>query len=119
MSTRFTRAIVRKPGPTFAAGLTTAAEGAPELAKALGQHDRYCEALGRCGVSITTVPTDDRYPDGTFVEDTAVIAGQMAIVTWPGAWRNRADMDSPRFSTKSSWPAAGVSALPISPVSPG
>jgi dimethylargininase len=85
MSIQFTRAVVRKPGPTFAAGLTTAAAGPPELPKALGQHDRYCEALERCGVSVATVATDDRYPDGTFVEDTAVVAGRMAVVTWPGA----------------------------------
>jgi dimethylargininase len=94
MSTRFTRAIVRKPGQTFAAGLTTAAAGAPDLAKALGQHDRYCEALGRCGVSITAVPTDDRYPDGTFVEDTAVISGRMAVVTWPGAPTRQGEITS-------------------------
>jgi dimethylargininase len=94
MSIRFTRAIVRKPGQTFAAGLTTASAGPPELAKALGQHDRYCEALSRCGLSITSVSTDDLYPDGTFVEDTAVIAGPMAVVTWPGAPTRQGEITS-------------------------
>ncbi|HEY0340032.1 MAG TPA: arginine deiminase family protein [Steroidobacteraceae bacterium] len=94
MSIRFTRALVRKPGPTFAAGLTTAGEGAPDLAKALEQHERYCEALGRCGVAVTTAATDDRYPDGTFVEDTAVISGRMAVVTWPGAPTRQGEIGS-------------------------
>jgi dimethylargininase len=85
MNIPFTRAVVRRPGVTFAAGLTTAAAGAPDLAKALRQHDLYCEALRRCGLSVLIAPTDDQYPDGTFVEDTAVIAGRMAVVTWPGA----------------------------------
>jgi dimethylargininase len=85
MSTRFTRAIVRKPGANFAAGLTTAAAGPPNLVTALGQHDSYCDALRRCGLTVLTLPADDRYPDGTFVEDTAVISGHMAVVTWPGA----------------------------------
>ena len=85
MNTQFTRAVVRKPGATYADGLTTAAAGAPELAKALRQHDLYSEALRRCGLSVFTTQTDDRYPDGTFVEDTAVISGRMAIVTRPGA----------------------------------
>jgi dimethylargininase len=94
MSTRFTRALVRKPGATFAAGLTTASAGAPDVAQALGQHDRYCEALRRCGLSVLTAPTDDRYPDGTFVEDTAVIAGRMAVVTWPGAPTRQGEITS-------------------------
>ncbi len=85
MSSHFTRALVRRPGVTFAAGLTTATECPPDLAEALRQHDRYCDTLRRCGLSVMTAVADDRYPDGTFVEDTAVISGRMAVVTWPGA----------------------------------
>jgi dimethylargininase len=40
------------------------------------------------------VPTDDRYPDGTFVEDTAVISGKMAVVTWPGAPTRQGEITS-------------------------
>jgi dimethylargininase len=94
MSTQFTRAIVRKPGASFADGLTTATEGAPDIAAALRQHDRYCDALLRCGLSVLTTATDDRYPDGTFVEDTAVISGRMAVVTWPGAPSRQGEITS-------------------------
>jgi dimethylargininase len=94
MSTRFTRALVRKPGATFSDGLTTAAAGAPDLAAALRQHDRYGDALRRCGLSVLTTATDDRYPDGTFVEDTAVISGRMAVVTRPGAPTRQGEITS-------------------------
>jgi dimethylargininase len=94
MNTRFTRAIVRKPGATYADGLTTAAAGAPELARALRQHDLYSDALRHCGLSVLTAETDDRYPDGTFVEDTAVISGRMAVVTWPGAPTRQGEITS-------------------------
>jgi dimethylargininase len=94
MNIRFTRAVVRRPGVTFVDGLTTAGAGAPDLAKALRQHDLYCEALRRCGLSVAVAATDDRYPDGTFVEDTAVIAGRMAIVTWPGAPTRQGEITS-------------------------
>jgi len=94
MNTRFTRALVRKPGVSFADGLTTATAGAPDLAEALRQHDLYCDALRRCGLSVLTTATDDRYPDGTFVEDTAVISGRMAIVTWPGAPTRQGEITS-------------------------
>ena len=94
MNTQFTRAIVRKPGTTYADGLTTASAGPPELAKALRQHDLYSDALRRCGLTVTIAETDDRYPDGTFVEDTAVISGRMAVVTWPGAPTRQGEITS-------------------------
>ena len=81
----FRHAIVRPPGATYAQGLTSSGEGAPDLARALEQHRLYCEALESCGLSLHPAPTDDACPDGTFVEDTAVIAGQMAVITRPGA----------------------------------
>jgi len=97
MDNRFSRAIVRRPGVTFADGLTTAAAGAPDLVNALRQHDLYCEALRRCGLSVLIAATDERYPDGTFVEDTAVIAGRMAVVTWPGAPTREGEITQPHL----------------------
>ena len=85
MSTRFTRALLRLPGENFAAGITTSAEGAPVLARTLEQHRRYAAALEACGLATTTLPADPRYPDGTFVEDTAIVTAKGAIITRPGA----------------------------------
>ena len=81
----FRHAIVRPPGATFAAGLTTATLGAPDLARTRAQHEAYCEALLECGLALTWLPADDRYPDSTFVEDTAVLTPHAAILTRPGA----------------------------------
>lgn len=81
----FTQAIVRVPGANFAQGLTSSRSGAPELARALHQHERYCDALRTCGLKITTLGADARFPDGTFVEDTAVIITPAVITTRPGA----------------------------------
>ncbi len=85
MSTRFTRALLRLPGDNFADGLTCSSEGAPLLTRALEQHRRYALALEACGLATTTLPADPRYPDGTFVEDTAIVTARGAIVTRPGA----------------------------------
>jgi len=81
----FTRAIVRPPGASYAAGLTSSTEGVPDLGRAIAQHHEYCNALRECGLSVHALQPDERYPDGTFVEDTAVISGAMAVVTRPGA----------------------------------
>jgi dimethylargininase len=91
---RFTRAIVRRPAPTFAAGLTSAGEGPPDLARALEQHRAYCEALAALGLELTELATDAAYPDGTFVEDTAIVTGRGAIITRPGAPSRSGEVDS-------------------------
>ncbi len=85
MSTRFSHALLRLPGGNFAAGITSSAEGAPVLARALEQHRRYAAALEACGLRTTTLPADPRYPDGTFVEDTAIVTAKGAVITRPGA----------------------------------
>jgi len=81
----FRYAIVRKPAATFTNGLTTANLGKPEMSSVLHQHTAYCEALKQCGLTLTTLEADDRYPDSTFVEDTAVLTNKSAIITNPGA----------------------------------
>jgi dimethylargininase len=85
-STRFTRAVVRIPGSNFSQGLTTATfQSGPDFGKALEQHTAYCDALRVCGVEVTVMPPDKNHPDGTFVEDTFVIADGVAVATRPGA----------------------------------
>jgi dimethylargininase len=83
--TRFKHAIVRLPGENFADGLTREDLGAPSLPRALEQHAAYCQALRDCGLTLTTLPADPSHPDGTFVEDTAVLLPEGAILTRPGA----------------------------------
>jgi dimethylargininase len=82
---RFTRAIVRPPGDTFAAGITSSGLGPPELALALEQHDTYCRTLERLGLPVIRLAPDPRFPDSTFVEDAAIVTTRSAILTRPGA----------------------------------
>ena len=81
----FTRAIVRPPALNFAQGLTSVDLGKPDHARALEQHARYCTALEQCGLTLTHLPADARFPDSTFVEDTAIVTDRCAILTRPGA----------------------------------
>ncbi len=81
----FNRAIVRPPARNFAAGLSSSAEGAPDVDRALEQHSLYVDALRDCGLEVTCLPPDEAHPDATFVEDTAVLTARGAILTRPGA----------------------------------
>lgn len=85
MGNQFTRAIVCPPAATFADGLTTVSLGTPILEKAIEQHRVYCDALEAAGLEIIALEPDDQYPDSTFVEDTAVLTPNWAVVTRPGA----------------------------------
>ena len=81
----FTRALVRPPAASFADGITSSGLGPPDLGVALQQHDAYCRSLKRLGLSLVSLPPDPRFPDSTFVEDTAIVTGRGAILTRPGA----------------------------------
>jgi len=60
-------------------------QAGPDIRVALEQHAAYCRALAACGLEVTVMAADAAYPDGTFVEDTFVIAERVAIATRPGA----------------------------------
>lgn len=101
----FQRAIVRPPGPNFAAGLTTADLGAPDYARALQQHKQYCAALERCGLTLTRLPIDENHPDSTFVEDTAILTAHCAILTRPGAPSRAGEVAAMREALTEFFPA--------------
>jgi dimethylargininase len=81
----FHNAIVRKPSPNLVHGLTTADLGKPDYKLACLQHQKYVEALEVCGLSITVLDSDNDHPDSVFVEDTALLTPNLAIVLNPGA----------------------------------
>ena len=90
------RAIVRIPGSNFADGLTTVNLGRPHYDRVLSQHARYCDALRECGLELTILDPDSRHPDSTFVEDTAILTPQAAILTRPGAATREGEVDAIR-----------------------
>ena len=87
----FTHAIARKPSGNFAQGLTTSTEGPPDHQKALAQHAEYCTALEGAGLFLTVLDPDPHHPDSAFVEDVAVLAGETAVITRPGAKSRRGE----------------------------
>lgn len=90
----FKNAIVRRPGRSLVHGITSAPElGTPVYEKALEQHDAYIKALEKTGVEVTVLPALEDYPDSCFVEDTAVITPNVAVISNPGAETRREEAD--------------------------
>lgn len=81
----FTRAVIRPPAANFDRGLTRVDAGKPDFVLALEQHEAYCRALAECGLRLTRLVADERHPDSTFVEDTAVLTPRGAVICRPGA----------------------------------
>ena len=90
----FSHAITRRPGPDLARGLTTADLGPPDSSRALVQHTAYVAALRDLGLAVTELPALPGHADACFVEDTAVVVPELAVVTRPGAPSRRGETAS-------------------------
>jgi len=78
----------------MAAGITTSRLGQPDYEKALVQFDAYVKTLEDCGVSVIVLDSLAGYPDAHFVEDTAVIVPEVAVITHPGAASRQGEVSS-------------------------
>lgn len=58
------------------------------------EHAEYVRALAELGCRIVHLPALDDLPDSVFVEDTAVVMDELAILTRPGAESRRAEVDT-------------------------
>ena len=79
------RAIVRQPSEALSrCALTFLDRRVIDFQKALGQHRAYVEALSDLGVLVTVLAPEAGLPDAVFVEDTAIVLDECAVVTRPG-----------------------------------
>ncbi|XP_034563454.1 N(G),N(G)-dimethylarginine dimethylaminohydrolase 1 isoform X2 [Notolabrus celidotus] len=99
----YTHAIVRGIPASLAkeALRTSQAEVEVDLAKAQREHEAYVEVLGtRLGLEVVELPADEALPDCVFVEDAAVVCGDTALITRPGAESRRREAESMKEALK-------------------
>jgi len=65
-----------------------------DVALAREQHRAYEQVLGDLGCRIETLPEEPELPDSVFVEDTAIVLEDVAVITRPGAQSRRAETAS-------------------------
>lgn len=65
-----------------------------DVARAREQHAAYEACLASLGCGMRRIPADDRYPDAVFIEDTAIVLHELAILTRPGAESRRGEVDA-------------------------
>jgi dimethylargininase len=65
-----------------------------DLALARRQHAAYEQALRDAGCEVRQLPEQPDQPDSVFVEDTAIVLDEVAVVTRPGAPSRRGETES-------------------------
>jgi dimethylargininase len=71
--------------------LTHLAREPIDVERATKQHRAYERALASLGCEVRHLPDEPELPDSVFVEDTAVIVDELAVITRPGAASRRAE----------------------------
>ncbi len=79
-------AITRDVSPRFNECEITHIDRTPiDVQVAQSQHHEYVQALKELGYAVLELPAEADLPDSVFVEDTAVILPEVALITKPGA----------------------------------
>lgn len=88
-------ALTRSVPPSFGnCELTHLKRETIDLERAAEQHAIYEKSLVALGCMIQRLPSLPDLPDSVFVEDTAVVLPELAIITRPGAASRRAEVTS-------------------------
>lgn len=65
-----------------------------DLERAAQQHAAYRSHLSDLGLAVQVLPEEPDLPDSVFVEDTAVVLDELAVLTRPGAPSRRPEVES-------------------------
>jgi dimethylargininase len=88
-------AVTRRPSERLAdCELTHLVREPIDILRALDQHAAYRHCLEQLGCRVVDLPADPEYPDGVFVEDTALVLDEVAILARPGAPARRGEVSA-------------------------
>jgi dimethylargininase len=88
-------AVTRAVSPTIAnCELTHRARDPIHVARAEAEHACYEETLRSLGATVVRAPAEPTLPDAVFVEDTALVLDEVAVITRPGAPTRRPETES-------------------------
>ena len=88
-------ALTRAVPPSLAECELTHLEREPiDVGRAAQQHMQYEKALASLGCTVVHLPPTPDLPDSIFVEDTAVVLPELAVITRPGAKSRRPETET-------------------------
>ena len=101
---------MREPSEALSrCALTFRERQAIDFPRAQQQHREYIRALEARGVSVTVLPAQPDLPDAVFVEDTAVVLDECAVIARPGIDSRRPETASIAEALRDSRPVVHIS----------
>ena len=105
------RAIVRRPSHALSRCALTFLDRQPiDFEQAERQHDAYVAALRELAVEVTVLPPESDLPDAVFVEDTALVLDECAVLMRPGIDSRRGEVASIATALSDLRPIISISA---------
>lgn len=104
-------ALIREVSPALdRCELTHLVREPIDPARAAAEHHRYARLLGALGCHVRWVAAEPALPDAVFVEDTAVVVDEVAVITRPGAPSRRPETESMATALKRYRPVVTIDA---------
>jgi dimethylargininase len=86
-------ALAHAPSPYMDQGQRTHVERVPiDYSLAVRQHAEYCRELQRLGAAVRILDANRDLPDSVFIEDTAVVLDEVALLASMGTKARRAEL---------------------------
>jgi dimethylargininase len=79
-----------------------------DYGRALAQHAAYEQCLMELGCRVHRLPSDASMPDAVFIEDTAVVVDELAVITRPGAPSRRGETAAVKTALAAHRPVASL-----------
>ncbi|XP_047230425.1 N(G),N(G)-dimethylarginine dimethylaminohydrolase 1 isoform X1 [Girardinichthys multiradiatus] len=90
----YTHAVVRGIPASLAKEALRTSQAEVDLTRARTEHEAYVGVLRkRLELEVVELPADESLPDCVFVEDAAVVCGETALITRPGAESRRGETE--------------------------
>ncbi len=85
-------ALTHSPSPSLAQCQRTFVAPAPiDLGHAAQQHEAFCQMLRQAGAEVRTLDVNHDLPDSVFIEDTAIVLDEVAVLASMGHPTRRAE----------------------------
>jgi dimethylargininase len=87
------RALTHQPSVALEQGQRRHIARLPiDYALAVQQHEAYCRMLRACGAEVHTLDVNRHLPDATFIEDTAIVLDELAVLASMGTAARRPEL---------------------------
>ncbi len=102
-------ALLHVPSPRMNECVVSFVERQPiDLALVHQQHANYCRLLEECGATLTILRENSDYPDCVFIEDTAIVLDELAIIAALGAPSRRGEAAGVEATLREHRPIARI-----------